>query len=279
MSRDKSLPANPAVQTLAPLVDSHFHIYTTTMPLAKTAWHSPDGDASIEQCLATLEAHGVSFGVISAASLYGTYNDYVRSAIRAHKCLRATAVVDPNWDVYTLERMRDDGFVGLRFLWRPLDTIPDIASEEYRRLLRRCADLGWHIHLTDRPERIDGTIRAIEAAGVRVVLDHLGLIDTDNGIDDSAFRSILDAIERGHTWVKLSAAFRFKKPGLAERVAAALVSAGGWERLVWASDWPFAGFEGSVTYANTITAFQRWVPDLAMRHAIGARTPMRLYFS
>ena len=35
----------------APLVDSHFHLYTTDMPLAKTAWHRPDHDASIEQCL------------------------------------------------------------------------------------------------------------------------------------------------------------------------------------------------------------------------------------
>lgn len=265
--------------TDAPLVDSHFHVYTTDMPLARTAWHRPDHDASIEQCLATFDEHGVSFGVISAASLYGTYNDYVRSALKAHKRLRATAMVDPNWDIHTLEHMRDDGFVGLRFLWRPLEQTPDITSEEYRRLLRRCADLGWHIHLTDRPERIDGTIRAIEAAGVRVVLDHLGLIDTDRGIDDPGFRAILDAIERGRTWIKLSAGFRFKQPGLADRVAAALVSAGGWERLVWASDWPFAGFEGRVSYADTIAAFHRWVPDIAMRHAIGARTPMRLYFA
>jgi predicted TIM-barrel fold metal-dependent hydrolase len=263
----------------APLVDSHFHIYTTDMPLAKTAWHSPDHDASIEQCLATLDEHGVTFGVISAASLYGTYNDYVREALKAHKRLRATAMVDPDWDIYTLEHMRDDGFVGLRFLWRPLADIPDITSEPYRRLLRRCADLGWHIHLTDRPERIDGTIRAIEQAGVRVVLDHLGLIDTEQGVDDPGFHAVLDAIERGRTWVKMSAAFRFKQPGLADQVASALVAAGGWERLVWASDWPFAGFEGSVTYADTIAALHRWVPDSDMRHAIGARTPMRLYFT
>jgi predicted TIM-barrel fold metal-dependent hydrolase len=265
--------------TEAPLVDSHFHVYTTDMPLAKTAWHSPDHNASIEQCLATLDEHGITFGVISAASLYGTYNDYVRQALKAHRRLRATAMVDLDWDIYQLERMRDDGFVGLRLLWRPLDQIPDIGSEEYRRLLRRCADLGWHIHLTDRPERMDATIRAIEAAGVRVVLDHLGLIDTAKGIDDPGFRAILDAVERGRTWVKMSAGFRFKQAGLADRVATALVAAGGWERLVWASDWPFAGFEGTVTYADTIAALRRWVPDADMRHAIGARTPMRLYFT
>lgn len=263
----------------APLVDSHFHLYTTDMPLAKTAWHHPDHDASIEQCLATFDTHGIAFGVVSAASLYGTYNDYVREALRTHKRLRGTAMVDLAWDIYQLEHMRDDGFVGLRFLWRPLEQIPDLGSEEYRRLLRRCADLGWHIHLTDRPHRIDATIRAIEAAGVRVVLDHIGLIDTEAGIDDPGFRAILDAVERGGTWVKLSAGFRFKKPGLADRCAQALVSAGGWERLVWASDWPFAGFENTVTYADTLAALKRWVPDVDMRHAVGGRTPLKLYFT
>ena len=263
----------------APLVDSHFHIYTTDMPLAQTAWHRPDHDASIEQCLATLDSHGVSFGVISAASLYGTYNDYVRKALKMHKRLRGTAMVSPDWDIYQLEQMRNDGFVGLRFLWRPLADVPDIDSEPYRRLLRRCADLDWHIHLTDRPHRIDATIRAIENAGARVVLDHIGLIDTEAGVDDPGFRAILSAIERGRTWVKLSAGFRFKQPGLADRCVASLISVGGWERLVWASDWPFAGFEGQVSYGDAVAALKRWVPDVDMRHAIGGRTPLRLYFS
>jgi predicted TIM-barrel fold metal-dependent hydrolase len=81
-----------------PLVDSHFHIYERTMPLAATAWHAPTEDATVERCLATLDQHGVSFGVVSAASIYGTYNDYVRRALRANRRLRGTAMVDLAWD-------------------------------------------------------------------------------------------------------------------------------------------------------------------------------------
>ncbi len=267
------------IDSTVPLVDAHFHLYTADMPLAANAWHHPGEDAAIARLIATLDEHGILFGVVSAASIYSTYNDYVRLALRQHKRLRATAMVDPAWDIYQLERLRDDGFVGLRFLWRPLAQTPDLDTEPYRRLLRRCADLGWHIHLTERPERIDRTIRTIEAAGVRVVLDHIGLIDTEAGVDDPGFRAILDAVERGRTWVKLSAAFRFKQPGLADRCAAALVAVGGWERLVWASDWPFAGFESSVTYADTLAALQRWVPNADMRAAVGGRTPLKFYFT
>ena len=47
------------------------------MPLAGDAWHKPPEDASIERLIKTLDEHGVLFGVIAAASLYGDYNDYI----------------------------------------------------------------------------------------------------------------------------------------------------------------------------------------------------------
>ncbi len=266
-------------QTDTPLVDSHFHIYTQDMPLADGAWHHPGEDASTERCLETLDAHGVTFGVISAASIYGTYNDYVRAALKARKRLRGTLMPDLNWDIGVLERYKDEGFTGVRLLWRPLEKTPDIQSEPYRRLLRRCADLGLHVHLTERPERIAHTISAIEAAGANVVLDHMVLIDTELGVNDPGFKAALAAIERGKTWVKLSGWFRFKREGLPMAVARELVATGGWERLMWASDWPFAGFEDKITYADTIKALEDFVPDAAMQRRVSGQTPLRFYFT
>lgn len=263
----------------APLVDSHFHIYTQDMPLAEGAWHHPGEDASVERALETLDTHGVLFGVISAASIFGVYNDYARAALKQNRRLRATLMPDFSWDIGVLERYRDEGFVGIRLLWRPLDRTPDIDSEPYRRMLRRCADLGWHVHLTERPGRIDHTIRAIENAGARVVLDHMALIDTEQGINDPGFKAALAAVDRGGTWIKLSGGFRFKQPGLADAVARELVATGGWDRLMWASDWPFAGFEKDVTYADTLARLGEWAPDAAMRRCISGRTPLRFFFT
>jgi predicted TIM-barrel fold metal-dependent hydrolase len=124
---------------------------------------------------------------------------------------------------------------------------------------------------------MDATLRAVAAAAARVVVDHLGLIDTDLGADDPGFRAILDAVDRGRTWVKLSGRFRFADPARSDAAARALVEAAGWERLLWASDWPFVGHDGGVTYADTLADLARWVADPAMRHAIGAHTPARLY--
>lgn len=262
-----------------PLVDAHFHVWRKDLPLTDTAWHRKVSDATIEQLIETLDSHGVTFGVIAAASVHGLYNDYVRAALKRHRRLRATATVAPTTDIYQLERMKADGFVGIRFVWELLDEIPDIHSGDYRMLLRRVADLGWHVHLTDRAHRIADTIAAIEAAGADVVLDHLGLFDTPEGINGAAFKVLMAAVERGRTWVKLSGGFRFKPAANAKQYARALVELTGGERLVWGSDWPFAAFEDQVTYAETIAAFEDWVPDPMLRRRISGTTPLRLYFA
>jgi predicted TIM-barrel fold metal-dependent hydrolase len=263
----------------APLVDSHFHIWHDRLPLIDAAWHRPPTNAPVEQALETLDAHGVTFGVIAAASLYGTYNDYVRAALLQHRRLRATAIIHPDTDIYQLEQMKRDGFVGIRLVWSILDDTPDIKSDGYRRLLHRVADLDWHVHLTDRPHRISATIAAVQQSGARLVIDHLGHLDTADGVDGAAFKSVLAAVERGRTWVKLSGGFRFHPPAAAAQYAAALVRVAGGERLVWGSDWPFAAYEDTVTYASTIATLREWVPDPALRRQICGETPLRLYFT
>jgi predicted TIM-barrel fold metal-dependent hydrolase len=262
-----------------PLVDSHFHIWRDDLPLIRAAWHKPPTNATAEQALELLDAHGVTFGVIAAASLYGTYNDYVRAALLKHRRLRATAIADPGMDIYQLEQMKRDGFVGIRFVWSILDETPDIDSDGYRRLLKRVADLDWHVHLTDRPHRIAATIAAVQKAGAKLVIDHLGHMDTPDGINGEGFKSILAAIERGRTWAKLSGGFRFHPPVAATQYAAALLRVAGGERLVWGSDWPFAAYEDTVSYAGTIAALHEWVTDPAVRRQIGGETPLRLYFT
>jgi predicted TIM-barrel fold metal-dependent hydrolase len=93
------------------------------------------------------------------------------------------------------------------------------------------------------------------------------------------YKSILAAVARGRTWVKLSGGFRFKPPSAAAHYAAALLRHAGPERLVWGSDWPFAAHEDAVTYAGTIATLEQWVADPVVRRRISGETPLRLYFT
>ena len=261
--------------TETPLVDAHVHVFTQDMPLIDNPRHAPTYSFTTGQLLATMDAHGVQFAVIAAASPWGDYNDYVIAALRAHKRLRGTVILAPTVERYILEAMSRDGVVGVRlpFISHPL---PDITTFDYRRLLRRLADLDWHVHLHVEGERLPGLIEKIEASGVKLVIDHLGRPDPRTGINGEGFQAMLRAIDRGRTWVKVSAAYRLGPA--ASDYARELVRVAGPERLVWASDCPFVGCEGQVKYQDTIDWLIECVPDAAARRKIFGETAMKLYF-
>jgi predicted TIM-barrel fold metal-dependent hydrolase len=260
-----------------PLVDCHFHLWKRDHPLTDTSWYAPPTDAPLEDLLAIHDRYGIALGVVAAASVHGEYLDYVRDALKAHRRLRATAVLPPNADPYRMRQMQQDGFVGVRLMWSQSDTIPDTRTGDWRMFLRRVADMGWHVHLVDRPERYVETIPLIEAAGAPLVIDHMGDLRSAELIDHPGFAAILAAIERGRTWVKISGAFRFATPEVGKAYGHQILRAGGTDRVLWASDWPFSGVEGQVTYEQTLAEYYDMVPDPAMRRAID-RTALKFYF-
>ncbi len=266
--------------TRAPKVDSHFHLFDRAAPFVDKPRHTPDYDFSAEDLLAQLDKHGVDKGVIAAASLYGTYHDLAIRAVRKHKRLRGTILGDPNLTLYELERMADDGIVGMRLVWISLsdDRLPDITSTEWRRTLRRVRDLDWHVHLHVGPGRLPAILPTLMESGAKTVLDHFAYPDPKQGLHCPTFQAVLRAIDNGRTWVKLSAGYRMGGREACMPYAQKLLEVAGPERLLWGSDAPFASFEGKVTYQETLDDLVAWAPDKKARRIIGDETPMKLYF-
>jgi predicted TIM-barrel fold metal-dependent hydrolase len=273
-----------------PIVDCHAHIFTPDMPLADSAWMKPEYAFTAGDYLKVLDAHGVHFGVIAGISIYGQYNDYMIGELRRCPRLRGTVNIDPLTDRYILERMKGDGVVGVRLQLSRRRELPDLGGEEYRLLLRRVADLNWHVHLAVEGKLLPAILPALEASGARIVLDHFGHPDPVEGLESAGFHALLRSIETGRTWVKLSAAYRLtwlsrnagqpdpKAMDLAQAAATRLLQVAGPERLLWGSDCPFVGHEGSLTFAAALASFQQWVPSASMRRRI-SDTALKLYFS
>lgn len=260
-----------------PRVDAHAHIYHAGMPLAGDAWHQPAGEAPLGDYLVCLDEAGIDRAVLAAASLFGTNNDYALAATAAHPRLRTTVIVDPDVDPVLLRDMDAAGAVGIRLQWRSTPEPPDLDRPEWRRLLRRVADLGWHVQLHDNGWRLSRAIERIEASGARLVVDHFGRPDQAKGVNCEGFQAVLRAVARGNTWVKLSGDFRVGPDAMVRDLTSALLRHAGPERLFWGSDWPFAAFEGQVTYAQTVTRFEELVPDAAIRDRIHHEAS-RFYF-
>ena len=51
-----------------PLVDSHAHIFLQSMPLINNPRHAPKYSYTVDQYINVLNAHGIQYGVIAAAS-------------------------------------------------------------------------------------------------------------------------------------------------------------------------------------------------------------------
>jgi predicted TIM-barrel fold metal-dependent hydrolase len=177
-----------------------------------------------------------------------------------------------------MRMMKDDGVVGVRFQWRNVKDIPDITTPEYAKFFRRVRDLDWHVHINQTADKLAAPIAALQAAGVKLVIDHFGH-PQHGGVDCPGFQSVLRAIDNGRTWVKLSAGYRLQSPQVAQACAEALLAHAGPERLLFGSDWPFAAFEDKMRYEDAIASFKQWVPDANAQRIIGGETALRLYFA
>lgn len=261
-----------------PAVDAHAHIFTRAMPFAADAHSRPDYDYGVDAWLADLDRHGITHGVIAAASLFNDGNAYTFAALAAHpRRLRGTVIVAPEIEAATLRDMADLGVVGVRLAWRRVDELPDLNSNLWRNFLRSIADSGLHIELLSRSVSLPHLLPALDKTGVTLVIDHFGVPARDPAERQAGTDALCRAIDTGRVWVKLSAGFRMPLETAAE-VADRLLAHAGPQRMLWGSDAPFVNHEANTCFADAIDLYRRLVPDAATRAAID-RTALALFFS
>jgi predicted TIM-barrel fold metal-dependent hydrolase len=258
-------------------VDCHAHVMRRDAPLAPNRHSAPKRDCTVEEYLAVLDAHGISHGVLTAPSFYGTDNSLLLDALdRAGGRFRGTVIVDTAIDRASLAAMGSRGAVGIRLNWIRRSSLPDVSTPDYRHLFANVRDLDWHVEIYLEGPFLAKILPAIRASGVKVVVDHFGSPDPAQGIACGGFKAVQEGVRAGDTWVKLSAPYRQGGADV-QRYVDALLDAGGPQQLVWASDWPFVSHEESVAYGDCVQWLADWVPDETTRRIILADTPGRLF--
>ncbi len=272
-----SKPLDTLKQMPAGAADCHAHVIKKDMPLASLRHSQPARDASVQEYLHILDTHGVTYGLLTAPSFYGPNNEVMLQALeQAAGRLRGTAIVEPDIDEGELSRMKDKGVCGIRLNWIRRDALPDLGSREYQSLLAKAKNLGLHIEVYLEGEFLPGVLKAINESGARAVIDHFGHPKGENGIDSEGFNALLGAIEAGNTWVKFSAPFRLRGSDPAA-LAQKIIARSDGQRAVWATDWPWVGFEDKVTYQQCVDRLFEWVPDKTVRDRILVDTAHDLF--
>lgn len=257
----------------SPLIDCHAHVWGSAMPIIGSAWKRPKNIYTAENFIADLDAYNISYGVIAAASLFGTYNDYSIRALRKHKRLRATAIVETNVDIYTLEAMKADGIVGVRLQWFMQEPLPDINSDDFQRLCCRLRELGMHLHLNIDGDRLVEVGSSLLATGVKFVIDHFGWHDPTLGLKAPSYQGMLRLLDQDNAWVKLSSGFRHPDEHhpdwkLPSEYTQDLLNHFGTQKLLWGSDSPFIGHEHVASYGMAIDRYKLCVPCPETRRSI-----------
>jgi predicted TIM-barrel fold metal-dependent hydrolase len=258
-------------------VDAHAHVMRRDAPLVAERHSVPARDVTVEEYLAVLDAHGISHGLLTAPSFYGTDNSLLLTGLdQARGRLRGTAIVAPETTADALRALAQQGICGIRLNWVRRERLPDASTPSYQRLFRAAQECGLHVEIFVEGRKLAALLPHVLDSGVNVVLDHFANPDPELRTKCSGFRAALAALRAGRAWVKLSAPFRLHGADPQPYVDA-LLAAGGADRLLWGSDWPWVSHENEITYRRCVDWLSEWVRDPAQRTTILRDTPARLF--
>ena len=262
--------------------DSHVHLFG---PLSRYP-AVPDSpyvvpDATPDELLALMDASGITHAVVVHAATSGRDNRRTLDALREHPT-RLRGVLTPPLDTpddATLRQWHALGVRGIRFSYTHTAQ-RDMAVDP--RLAARIAALGWHAQVHVEGEKLAELESELAGLPCRVVIDHMARVPAARAADSPAFAALRRLLDRGNTWVKLSAPMRMSaeaSPPYADvaPMARALVRQAP-ERVLWGTDWPHVNLRTPAPpYAALVAMIDDWVTDPGQRRQLLADNPAQVY--
>ena len=192
---------------------------------------------------------------------------------------RGIAVVDSSVSDEELRRLHVAGVRGLRFsVWDPANAV--VSFEDYAPLAQRVKDMGWNMQLHMGAHQIAQQADVIRKLPGKVVIDHMGRLDPRLGVKDPAYTFILEMIDRGNTWVKLSGPYLNTVTGRPWKDASATaraIAAYAPERVVWGSDFPHVTEKVKPDEKELVELIANWLPSDHARQLALVDNPQELY--
>jgi len=258
--------------------DTHFHFIgpQTQFPLKPNHVfsHLEFEDTPIEDWLGLQEALGLSRGLHVQSMMYqGAYEIVLHAQCRFPDRLRAVAIPWPNITDGELDILSKAGVVGYRITNRLEKTID-------QRMVARTHEHGWAMHyLVKSDEQDDWKPQILKSPGL-FVLEHMGGVDPDKGINGDGFKFVLRCLDTGRCWVKLSPRiskqetlpFSDTDPLVRKLVEHAPT------RLLWGTDWPHPQyFKPMPNDVALLDMMLDWVPDEKTRKLIFVDNPAEIF--
>jgi 2-pyrone-4,6-dicarboxylate lactonase len=262
--------------------DAHCHVFGpgADFPYAPDRSYTPP-DAPFE-ALRSLHDHlGFGRGVIVQASCHGSDNRAMLDAIaRAEGRYRGVAIVDGSESDEQLEMMDKGGVRGVRFNFvAHLGGAPDL--DVFDQTIDRLADLGWHVVLHLDAQDIVTYADRLARIPVPFVIDHMGRVKAQDGVQQPAFEALLELMDNPLAWVKVCGAERVSKGRFpfedAVPFAQRLIQVAP-QRVLWGTDWPHPNISQDMPNdGGLVDLMFKFCPDPAQRRLLLVENPLKLY--
>lgn len=277
-------PKKPEIVLPAGSCDAHCHVFgpAARFPFAPSRTYTPI-DAPKETLFALHRHLGIERSVLVQASCHGTDNRAMLDAIAAAGGrYRGVAMVERDVTEEDLQALHEGGVRGVRFNFvAHLGAPADLAA--IRAIVAKVIPLGWHAVVHFDAHRLEELAPFLKTLDLPMVVDHMGRIDASAGVDQPAFRLLLDLMEDERFWVKVCGSERVSRTGPpfhdAARYGQLLVESFP-ARVLWGTDWPHPNIKKDMPDDGALVdLLQIIAPKPAQLQALLVDNPTRLYWS
>ncbi len=249
------------------IIDPHVHVWIND---PKYPWPSenenpPSEDATVEQLMAAMAAHGTEKTVLVQVMHYRWDNRYAADCLKRYPDrFEGVCRVNPERPTAAddLSRWTEDyGFRGVR-LSPSADSSGDwFVSPDLHPLWRRTRDLKVPMCILTQSERLPDLERWVQRyEDVQVCIDHMACPSVDR---PEALEKLLRLSRYPQVYVKISGTWSVSKEDYPYRDTHATVrrvyDAFGPERLMWGTDWPLVerrcGYTGALDLVRKAFTF------------------------
>src|SRR5882757_6908158 len=261
--------------------DMHVHVFGPPerySHVAKPHYTLPDG--TLAQYRRLMPQLGLQRFAIVQPSYYGTDNTCLLDSLaEAGDLARGVVMIEPDITDAELERFNRSGVRAVRLDLFKRVREPVAAMQRYiTETAERIGPLGWHLQFYAPGYVVRDLIGFLRSLPIDFVIDHMGYMLEEDGLKAEDFSRLLNLLECGRCYLKLSGAYRIAKHRgyeFVEPVAKSIVERAP-ERALWGSDWPHISYSDRDT-GELLNLLERWAPSQQARQRILVENPNRLF--
>jgi predicted TIM-barrel fold metal-dependent hydrolase len=277
-------PSKPRLKAPPGSWDTHFHVYgpPQVFPYSEQRRYTPP-TAPVEHWLNLANWLGIERGVMVQPSVHGTDTAITFDAVeKSDGRLCGMIRADNSLTEAEVRRLHKGGVRGLRFPFAA-KVRGQWDEDAFHRNVARIAPMGWVVDFQIDGDMLERHAELIRKVPLPTVIDGFAGIEPSGGLDQPAFRVLLDLLGEKHIWLKLIGADRHIREGCSHESIVAMsraVIAKAPDRMIWGTDWPHSEVWqlGLMTDdGKLLDMMLDFCPDEAVQKRILADNPQRLF--